>query len=153
MRTIRGGAEMSSKNISYLQTLCGISDEYMKHLKTLTDKEMHAEHESTFGEESKSRVIMIQSMFNRVMSSQKKEIASRLISNQQETNHSSDVLVLVKRKYGTLKNFFVEGFLNNTNMPSNLTLQYRSMNEVTEEDIELLIEALYAHGDLKIEDD
>lgn len=144
---------MSSKNISYLQTLCGISDEYMEHLKTLTDKEMHAEHESTFGEESKSRVIMIQSMFNRVMSSQKKEIASRLISDQQETNRSSDVLVLVKRKYGTLKNFFVEGFLNNTNMPSNLTLQYRSMKEVTEEDIELLIEALHAHGDLKIEDD
>lgn len=144
---------MSSKNISYLQTLCGISDEYMEHLKALTDKEMHAEHESTFGEESKSRVAMIQSMFNRVMSSQKKEIASRLIPGQQEANHSNDVLVLVKRKYGTLKNFFVEGFLNNTNMPSNLTLQYRSMNEVTEEDIELLIEALHAHGDLKIKDD
>ena len=144
---------MSNKNISYLQTLCDISDEYMEYLETLTGKEMTAEHKLTFGEESKSRVSMIQSMFNRVMSSQKKEIASRLISDHQETKYSSDVLVLIKRKYGTLKNFFVEGFLNNANMPSSLTLQYRSMKDVTEEDIELLIEALHVHGDLKIEDD
>lgn len=144
---------MSNKSISYLQTLCSLSDEYMEQLETLTDKEMNAEHKLNFGEEYQNRVSMIQSMFNRVLSSQKREIASRLISDQQETKPSRDVLGLVKKKYGTLKNFFVEGFLNNTNMPSNLTLQYRNMEEVSEEDIELLIEALHEHGDLKIEDD
>jgi hypothetical protein len=38
-------------------------------------------------------------------------------------------------------------------MPSDLTLQYRNITEVTDEDIELLIDALHEHGDLQIEDD
>jgi CRISPR/Cas system CMR subunit Cmr6 (Cas7 group RAMP superfamily) len=153
MQTILGGAEMSNKNISYLQTLCRISDEYMDNLLTLTDQEINEEHKAAFGEESKNRVNMIQSMFTRVLSAQKREIAARLISDRQDTKSSHEVLELVKKKYGTLKNFFVEGFLNNASMPSDLTLQYRNMEDVTEEDIELLIEALHEHGDIKIEDD
>lgn len=144
---------MSNKDISYLQTLCGISDDYVEHLENLTSEELHTEHGEVFGEKSANRMTTMQAMFDRVLSAKKREIVSRLTSDAQESRSSHEILDLVKKKYGTLKDFFEKGFINNDNMPSGLTLQYRNMEEVTEEDIELLIEALHEHGDLKIEDD
>lgn len=144
---------MSNKNISYLQTLCGISDDYTEHLETLTGDELHAEHEEVFGEDSPNRMSAMQSMFDRLLSAKKREIASKLTSDAQERKSNCEVLELVKKKYGTLKEFLIEGFLNDSSMPPKLTLQYRNMEEVTEEDIELLVEFLHERGKLKIEDD
>ena len=144
---------MSNNDISYLQILCSLSDDYVEHLENLSNEELHAEHKEVFGEESQSRIVTIKSIFSSALSKKKKEIASQLVIESKVEQDSNDIVARIKTKYGSLKRFFHEGFLNNPMMPSDLTLQYRNITEVTDEDIELLIDALHEHGDLQIEDD
>ncbi|NDV25973.1 hypothetical protein [Desulfovibrio sp. JC010] len=144
---------MSSRDISYLQALCNISDDYLDYLDSLSDEEIHEEHNDVFGDKSNERIESITSLFNDVISLEKKTLVSCLA--EEETTKPIDRAIVgsILKKYGSLKDFFVKGFLNNSNMPSNMTLQYRNMTDITNEDIELLIETLYEHGELQIEED
>ena len=145
---------MSNKEISYLQTLCNISDDYVDCLDTLNSEELREEHMAVFGDSSGERTAQLKCRFNGIITNKKKEIASRLAHVEDEVRTDSAVVESIKSQFGNLKNFFQNGFLNNPNMPGELvTLQYRNMEDVTEEDIELLIEALHENGELKIEED
>lgn len=144
---------MSNKKISYLQALCSMSDDYLEHIDTLNNTEIHNEHKEMFGDDSQGRIETIQNLFNNVIMSKKKNIVSNISFEIDEVRCSDDVVSKIKNRYGSLKNFFESKFMKDSDIPSELTLQYRNMENITDEDITLLIEALYANGDLKIEDD
>jgi hypothetical protein len=144
---------MSNKNISYLQALCSISDDYLEHVFSLNNDEIHAEHKDMFGSESQLRVENIKNLFSKTITDKKKNIVSNISRCRDDEYMHSDIVDIVKDRYGSLKNFFENKFLVDSNMPSGLTLQYRNIKNITDEDIEILIEALYSNGDLKIEDD
>jgi hypothetical protein len=144
---------MSSKDISHLNTLCAISDDYADYLDTLSSEDLHIEHKEVFGIFSEKRISAIKTLFENTVTIKKKEIASSLMISHSDNQTPHDVVNFIIDKFGSLKNFFTNGFLSNQNMPHGLTLQYRNMKEVTDEDIVLLIEALYENGGLKMEDD
>jgi len=145
---------MSNKDTSYLQVLCSMSDDYLEYIDTLNNDELHSEHREAFGDDAQRRLKTIQDIFSNVIINKKKSIVSHLPSCNKEIHVSDDDIVdKVKNKYGSLINFFENKFLLDSTMPSGLTLQYRNMKSVTDEDIILLIQALHINGDLKIEDD
>ena len=144
---------MSNKEISYLQTLCNISDDYVECLDTLSSEELQEEHSAVFGNNSGERAALLKGRFNNIITNKKKELLGELAQEDDEVRIDNTVIESIKSRFGTLKNFLQNGFINNTDMPGDLTLQYRNMEEVTEEDIELLIEALHENGELNFEED
>lgn len=144
---------MSNANTSFLQTMCGISDDYFELITTLNNDEIHTEHVEMFGKFSQLRIEKLQKKFARTIIDQKKKLVAQIPPCSTNTIRSESLTEQIKEKYGSLKTFFEREILTNTNIPSGLTLQYRNMKEITDEDLSLLIEALYVNGDLKIEDD
>ena len=144
---------MSNKNISYLQALCGVSVDYLEYIDSLNSSEIHVAHKEMFDNDSKTRIDSLKNIFYSVINEKKKRIVSKISTHCQEHSRDKDIINKVKNKYGSLKSFFENQFLSDSTIHSELTLQYRNKEKITDEDIELLIEALYENGDLKIEED